>query len=345
MGKMSCWHDWIGENKPKNCNEVTANAIFPWRPELPVGDFCRYSLKSILNLSSTKIRLAVLKYIKTAFVQPWNLLLFAGGVGFALLSGHPDVAIPVVVAGELLYLGFLGTHPRFQSYVEAQQAKSLRAEKSQKNSEILHRILRTIPRRLHDKYEALRSRCRELHQIAADLKEPGVGDTHIDFESLQVEGLDRLLWVYLRLLFTQFSLERFFETVSGEKIEADMQRLQFQLSQVKSNDNSVQAEKVRHTITDNLKTTQERLENFKRAEGNYQYVMLELDRLENKIKSLAELAVNRQDPDFISSQVDAVANSMRDTEKTMNDLQFVTGLGQVDEEVPELMRTPVYINE
>jgi hypothetical protein len=74
--------------------------------------------------------------------------------------------------------------------------------------------------------------------------------------------------------------------------------------------------------------------------ANYNFVQHELDRLENKIKSLAELAVNRQDPDYVTSQVDAVAKSMLDTEKTMNDLQFVTGLGQVDEEAPELLTQP-----
>ena len=39
-------------------------------------------------------------------------------------------------------------------------------------------------------------------------------------------------------------------------------------------------------------------------------------------------------------QVDQVATSMVETEKTMNDLQFATGLAPVDEEVPELLASP-----
>jgi hypothetical protein len=31
---------------------------------------------------------------------------------------------------------------------------------------------------------------------------------------------------------------------------------------------------------------------------------------------------------------------MLETEKTMNELQFATGLAPIDEEVPELIRTP-----
>ena len=67
---------------------------------------------------------------------------------------------------------------------------------------------------------------------------------------------------------------------------------------------------------------------------------LEIDRLENKIQSLSELAVNRQEPNFISGQVDQVADSMMETEKTMNDLQFATGLDAVDD-APELLHSDV----
>jgi hypothetical protein len=49
------------------------------------------------------------------------------------------------------------------------------------------------------------------------------------------------------------------------------------------------------------------------------------------------LAVNRQEPDYISGQVDQVASSMLETEKTMNELRFVTGLDSV-EEAPSLLQ-------
>jgi hypothetical protein len=49
------------------------------------------------------------------------------------------------------------------------------------------------------------------------------------------------------------------------------------------------------------------------------------------------VAVNRQEPDFIAGQVDQVATSMLETERTMNDLRFATGLDDLHEEVPELM--------
>ena len=100
---------------------------------------------------------------------------------------------------------------------------------------------------------------------------------------------------------------------------------------------SPHAQKVRRTLQDNLATSQDRADNYERARGNHEFVELEIDRLENKIKSLAEIAVNRQEPDYVSNQVDQVANSMLETERTMNDLKVFTGLGSLDDEVPTLL--------
>lgn len=270
-------------------------------------------------------------------MNQWNLLLFAGGMGFAALSGRPDIAMPLVLAAEATYLGLLGTHPKFQRYVDAQSAKAIREFSSQKNLQILEKIQRSLPRDHYNRYLSLRERCQRLGQIASDLKSPTEFDPSQKLESLQSRGLDRLLWVYLRLLFSQHSLERFFDTVSDEKIKSDIERIDSQLDALNSDDSSAHTAKIRRTLIDNKATLQERLDNYDQAKANHQFVMLELERVENKIKSLAEISVNRQDPEFVSGQIDAVANSMKETERTMSDLKFVTGLGDVDEEVPELM--------
>src|SRR5262249_58162604 len=80
-------------------------------------------------------------------------------------------------------------------------------------------------------------------------------------------------------------------------------------------------------------------ENEGRAKKNAEFVTLELDRLEGKIQALAEMAVNRQDPDFLSSQVDAAAESMHQTEKAVTELQHLTGLGEQLEEAPAILES------
>ena len=99
-------------------------------------------------------------------------------------------------------------------------------------------------------------------------------------------------------------------------------------------------------MEENLATSRSRLANYKKAEESNELMGLEIDRLENTIHSLSELAVNRQEPEFITGQIDQVANSMVQTERTMGELAFVTGLQLANEEVPPMLRqSTVLANE
>jgi hypothetical protein len=280
------------------------------------------------------------KYIKTAFTNRWNLLWFGGGVAFALLTPIPTAVLAVVAAAEITYLGLLGTHPKFQAYVDAQAAKQARAETSVSTQQTLDRITRALPKELLDRFLALKTRCLELQQIAAELKHTNPGGTDVPLEHFQVAGLDRLLWIHLRLLFTQFALYRFLKQTSEEQIQADIRRLEGQLAKLAPAGANDQNQRVRKALEDNLQTSRDRLINLQRARDNHDLVQLEIDRLENKIRSLSEMAVNRQEPDYISGQVDQVATSMLETEKTMNELRFVTGLDSVDE-APSLLESEI----
>jgi hypothetical protein len=251
---------------------------------------------------------------------------------------------PFVLAAEAAYLGMLGTHPKFQSYVDAQAARFARTKESASAEETLREIVESLPKESIQRFKMLRERCLELRQIARDLKTTGNAETGLPLDDFQMAGLDKLLWIYLRLLYTQYALGRFLKRTKEEAIQADVTELEERLKRVDqpalTSDvivDPAQREKVKKTLEDNLETCRNRLGNFQKARGNFELLELEIDRLENKIQSLSELAVNRQEPDFISGQVDQVASSMVDTERTMNDLQFATGLQPLDEAVPSLL--------
>ena len=102
------------------------------------------------------------KYIKTAFTNRWNLLWLGGAAAFALLTPIPDVVLAIVSAAEITYLGLLGTHPKFQAYVDAQQAKEARSANSVSTMQALDRITKSLPKELLDRFSALKTRCLEL---------------------------------------------------------------------------------------------------------------------------------------------------------------------------------------
>jgi len=277
------------------------------------------------------------KYLKTAFLNQWNLLAFLGASAFGLISPAPDIVLPLVAAGELAYLGLLATHPKFQKYVEAQDAKATRTDASAASQRALERITQSLPRESLDRFHSLRERCLELQQIAQELKHPGKEPAHLPFEDFQADSLDRLLWIHLRLLYTEYALQRFLRKTSDKQMRDDIRGVEERLARIPADTTNPQQQRIRKALEDNLQTLNDRLANLQKARDNFELVKLEIERLENKIQSLSELAVNRQEPDYISGQVDQVAASMLETEKTMNELQFATGLEAVDE-TPDLLR-------
>lgn len=280
------------------------------------------------------------KYLKAAFANRWNLLAFLAGSAFAVISGQAEVLLPVVAACEIAYVGLLGANPKFQKYVDAQEAATTREAGAKQTKQTFESMTRSLPKQLLDRFESLRAQCLELRQIAMALKHPGKTGVDVPLEDFQLAGLDRLLWIHLRLLYTQFALGRFLKRTSEEDITADIDRLEKQLHELPT-DAATPSQRMRKAIEDNLQTSRTRLTNLAKARENFELVKLEIDRLENKIRSLSEMAVNRQEPEFITGQVDQVASSMLETEKTMNDLTFATGLDSLDDEAPELLRGKV----
>jgi hypothetical protein len=289
-------------------------------------------------------------YLKAAFFAgpevpglgrlPVNVLGIAafGALGFL----NPGFWL-LGLAGEALFLFGLATQPRFRKYVDAQRAKAARDQRSRPQSghdDALQRILSAMSPRDVKRFEALRARCLELRQIAVGLKDPSRADEPMPLEELQLAGLDRLLWTFLRLLFTHHMLERFFQRTNEEEINSTIQKLEQKLRSQSSQPQDPQHQKVRRALEDNIQTSRERLANLQKARANSELVQLEIDRLENKIQSLSEMAVNRQEPDYIVHQVDEVASSMVQTERTMNELQFATGLAAEDD-VPQLLQRQV----
>jgi hypothetical protein len=98
-------------------------------------------------------------------------------------------------------------------------------------------------------------------------------------------------------------------------------------------------DRILRSLQDSIAMAELRLDNYGRAKKNADFVSVELDRIEGKIQALAEMAVNRQDPDFLSSQVDSAAESMRQTEKAVSELQHLTGMADQLEEPPAILET------
>jgi hypothetical protein len=282
------------------------------------------------------------RYLKEAFFFRWNVLLFLGGVAASLLSPWPDVLLPLVAAAELTYVGGLVSIPRFRAAIDAkahQEAGSGRARASAptSSSPSVTELVMSLSREARERFQKLHRRCLEMRSLAHGVRgrtgaDRGAGD------DIRAPALDRLLWVFLRLLVSQNALGRFLETTSEGDIARQLEELRADLETAQSDPAEVDGRIVR-SLQDSVAVAELRLDNYRRAKKNAEFVTVELDRIEGKIQVLTEMSVSRQDPDFLSRQVDSVAESMKQTEKAINELQHITGLTDQLEEPPPILES------
>jgi len=280
----------------------------------------------------------ILRYIKEAFLFRWNLLFFAGAAAGAILSPAPDVLLPLVAAAELTFLAGLTSLPRFQAAIDAkarsEENPALNPAAAKKQAPGLSEVIGALTAGQRTRFQTLRARCLEMRRIAQGVRgQHDESNSQHQADELRTPGLDRLLWVFLRLLLSQKALQHFLQSTDEDEIKRSIEELgaREKTAQEKGD------ERILRSVTDSIQTAELRLENYQKAESNSDFVAVELDRIEGKIQALSEMAVSHQDPDYISSQVDAVAEGMAHTEEAIKELHHITGLGADLDATPEIL--------
>jgi hypothetical protein len=274
-------------------------------------------------------------YLREAFLFRWNLLFFLGGAAAAAMAPLSAALLPLVAAGEIVYLAGLVSVPRFRAAIDAKVHASGGATPDAppaQPAQSLVTMLAGLPDDARTRFERLHARCLEMRGIAAGVR-GAAGDQHGAPEEIRTPGLDRLLWLFLRLLLSKTALDRFLRTMNEQEITTRVAELRTSLATAQAGGD----ERIVKSLQDSIAMGELRLDNFGRAKKNAEFVFVELDRIEGKIQALAEMAVNRQDPDFLTSQVDSAAESMRQTEKAVSELQHLTGMADELMEPPSIL--------
>jgi hypothetical protein len=288
-------------------------------------------------VSKAPVSAGMVDYLKEAFLFRWNLLFFTAAIGAGLLAPIPaDVVLPLVAAGELAYLTGLVSLPRFRAAINAKVHAAAKGPAqtgaAQPPPLPLVSMLGGLPAPSRTRFERLHARCLEMRGIAAGVR-GAAGVQTGTAEDMRTPGLDRLLWLFLRLLLSKTALDRFLVTMDEQELLTKLEALRKNLAAAQTAGD----ERVVRSLQDSVAMGELRLDNYGRAKKNAEFVSIELDRIEGKIQALAEMSVNRQDPDFLTSQVDSAAESMRQTEKAVSELQHLTGLADQLEEPPAIL--------
>ncbi|HSK02713.1 MAG TPA: hypothetical protein VK932_15785 [Kofleriaceae bacterium] len=283
----------------------------------------------------------LLRYLKEAFTFRWNLLLFGGAAAAAVISGHADIALPLVAAAEVTYLAGLATLPRFQAAIDAKanaEARGLSgartaanpAQQASARDRVLE-VLKSLSEDRRARFLRLRARCVEMSRIANAVRGE-TRDASGASAELRQPALDRLLWVFLRLLLSDQAIARFLQAADEAGIDKTLGALK---QRRKKRADSVgeanqEGDRIIRSIDDSISTAELRKENIDKAKHNAEFVAAELDRLENKIHAVTEMAVGHTDPDEMSIRIDAISEGISQTEETIRELQSITGVADAD---------------
>jgi hypothetical protein len=296
-------------------------------------------------------RAGLFRYLKEAFLFRWNLLLLGGAAAGAVLTGHADIALPLVAAAEVTYLAGLSTLPRYQAAIDAKASYEQRglggvkaAPEAQGNArDRILEVLRSLTEERRSRFLRLRARCVEMQRIATAVR----GDTRDDegtASELRTPALDRLLWVFLRLLLSDQAIARFLQAADEKGIERTLADLDDKITRRNTAlpETERASDRILRSLQDSRSTAEMRKDNLAKAKSNAEFVATELDRLENKIAAVTEMSVGHQDPDMMSSKIDAIAEGISQTEATIRELQNITGMA-ADEGTPSILDTDLAI--
>lgn len=258
--------------------------------------------------------------LKRSFTWHWHLLGLGTGVAFAVISGVPVLWLPFIVAAEAGYLGFLGLNPRFQNVLKAKGRGGpppLVTSPAQRFQQLISFLSPGDVKR----FETLQYRCAELLNLrkSMDAKE---GDSGAD--GFREGSLDRMLWLFLKLLHQRSGLDRFLGATQRDEIEKELQAAETQLATTQARDKAAQLPEGRLTtsIRERITTIRERLDNHSKAAESLELVNAEIDKTEQQITHLCEVGMTMSDAAGLSGQIDSISASLQSSERIFSQENF-----------------------
>lgn len=232
---------------------------------------------------------------------PWNKvgLVVAGILGF----GNPGFWL-LGVGGELAYLYWMASNPRFQNLVRGERLAEVKEETSAR----LERSLAMLSDGSRERFGHLRGQCFEVQRTSRAVQ--GGGSSVLD--EARLHSLDQLLWLFLRLLVSLETLDRQMAETSPRALQAEIAALEKEIAGM-----GEASERLRRSKESLLELTKKRLENFQRASETRLLLTSELQRIEQQVELLREEAAIARSPEALSSKIDAVAGGLTDTSSWM----------------------------
>ncbi len=250
----------------------------------------------------------------------WNLLGLGAGAAFAFLSGHPEAFLPIVLGLEIGYLGLLGTNERFQNVLRGQAITAASSPQVKAANDRFQQLASFLSREDFTRFETLRQRCAALLTLRRRMDSTSAGEGE---ESFRGESLDRMLWLFLKLLHQKSGLERFLTTASRQDMEKELAAAQAELKSSQARDTTAGITagtdgRLTTSIRDRIRTLNERIQNHSLAMENWELACAEISKTEQQITHLCEVGMTSRDSADLGAQIDGISSSLQVSEKSFS---------------------------
>jgi hypothetical protein len=265
-------------------------------------------------------------YIKAAFnAKPLGMPIPPNWIGIAAfgLLGLTSWGFWVLGAGlELGYLYALAHSARFRAFVDGHAPEAAHGAPEERAEQILARLDPNHRAR----YGRLEKRCHDLLRAQP---------THAAGLEMQQEGLNHLLWLYLRLLRARQAMQAMFD----EAGQARPARLASRLQELAARRAAATNEALQKSIASQIDLLERRAENHAEAQQKLQYLDSELERIEQQVELLREQNVLAEGGRPVGKRIDIASASLDETSQWVREQEELYGdPDDLIDEAPALLR-------
>jgi hypothetical protein len=262
-----------------------------------------------------------------AFLQsPHHAVMALATLGAGFATGEPLYFVAGATAYVLgwVYLPDMGF---FRRWVEKRATTETSAAEAAELAQFKRRreaMLNSLGSPLRERYHLLARVCRDIEKAAADSGDDSGFNLSAD---TRLRKIDELMWMYLRLLTMQQSLQSFLETERQEDLagcladaEQEMSALEAEVKAMTSSPASDSKQRLLESRRDRLDVLRKRMQRVVEAESNLELVLSEQERLAEQIKLIRADAVATKSASAVSARIDASVEHLNETNKWLSEM-------------------------
>ena len=261
-----------------------------------------------------------------AFLQsPHHAVMAVATLGAGFATGEPLYFVAGATAYVLGWV-YLPDMAFFRRWTEKRASAETNATEAAEIAQFKRRreaMLGSLSSQLRERYHLLARVCRDIEKAAAD-----VGESELSISAdTRLRKIDELMWMYLRLLSIQQSLQTFLETERNEDLaacvvdaEEETRALEAEISSMASSAASDNKQRLLDSRRDRLDVLRKRAQRVEEAESNLELVISEQERLAEQIKLIRADAVATKSASAVSARIDASVEHLNETNKWLSEM-------------------------